>query len=73
MIAHDDVPELPTRGTYDPDAEDFDTLTFSPEDDLRLTLAAQRGPTAIRMALAGDPAALEEMRKLRITRWEHVR
>lgn len=68
-----DIPDLPSRGRYEPDAETYEALTFSPEDDAKLARAAQRGPTAVSMALAGDPAGLEEMRRLHVVRWEVMR
>lgn len=73
-ISITDAPEYPTR--YEPDdtpeqlGDDFEIST---EERQRLTIAAQRGPRAVRMALTGDAEAMAEMRRLHIVRWEHVR
>lgn len=69
-----DVPELPTRGYHEPDAPDYRTLEFSPDDDDKLTRAAQWGKSLIQRALDGDVQALADMRaKLHVTRYEVAR
>ena len=68
-----DIPDLPTRGIYELDAEDAATLTFSPEDDDKITRASRRGLTAVNLTLAGDPAGFEELRRLHVTMWKVTR
>lgn len=69
-----DAPEYPTRLTHDDTPEQLgDDFEISTEERQRLTIAAQRGPRAVRMAMDGDVEAMEEMRRLHIVRWEHVR
>ena len=69
--AIDTLPEIPTRGSHDPDAEDFEALTFSPEEDAKLDRGAR--PNLIARALAGEAEAMDDLRRLHVTRWEHVR
>jgi len=68
-----DTLELPTRGRHDLDAEEFSALEFSAEDDAKISRAANRGPIAIKAALAGDPRGRVEMAALGITLWQHRR
>lgn len=69
-----DLPDLPSRGVYDPDAEDLSTLTFSPEEDSKLDKASQWGRSLILAARAGDAQALSDLQqRMHITRWDGAR
>lgn len=70
----EDPPEYTTRHEHDDTPEQLgDSFEISAEERERLTIAAQRGPRAVRMALAGDAEAMAEMRRLHIVRWDHAR
>lgn len=69
-----DIPELPTRCTYTPDAPDYHDLTFSPEDDAKLDRAAKLGKSLIERARAGDQQALADLQhKMHLTVYQIMR
>ena len=69
-----DIPEFPTRGIYEPDTEDASTLTFSPEDDDKITRAANWGRSRLLSARAGDTQALRDLQvKLHVTQYQVTR
>lgn len=64
-----DIPDLHYRGIYAPDEPDYDDLTFSPEDDEKLSKASRWSRDLLANAKAGDAQALADLRtKLHITR-----
>ncbi len=70
-ISIEDPPDYQTRFTHDDLTEALgDSFEITADEQARLARAAQRGPQTVRMALAGDPVALAEMRALHVIRWE---
>lgn len=66
----EDAPSYCFSHTHDPYAEDLSTFEVTAEEEAKLTRAAQRGPTSVKMALAGDEEAMADLKRLHLTKWE---